>query len=182
MEWCEMRVIFYADRNTRNILAEVFRGLAKKEPEHMPPLIRGWADRYANIAWSESEEVLYYQIRDEPNIDELLQLAGFYGCAFECTYKMSNSNEFNRVLYKDGILTYHLETKMLQDSREITVTDLEGKEKKITDLEQAIAMTAEFMDYGHEDKSFGAFDEKMHRYWTDLHDKLIAIKNSINSN
>ncbi len=182
MEWCEMRVIFYADKNTRNILAKVFSGLAKNEPEQMPPFIKGWADRYANIVWSESEEVLYYQTKDSPNIDELLQLAGFYSCAFECTYKLPNSNEFNRVLYKDGILTYHLETKMLQDSREITIIDLEGKEKKITDLEGAIAMTADFMTYGHEDKSFGAFDEKMRRYWTDLHTKLTAIKNSINNN
>lgn len=181
MEWCEIRVIFYGDKDTRIRLAEVFRGLAENELLLLPPFIRERAGNYRNILWSDSEETLYYQILEKPNIDELVQLAHFYRCPFECTYKLPNSNEFNRVLYKDGRLNDHTETNLLQDSREITVIDLEGKEKKITDLEQAIALTADFMTYEHEDKSFGAFDEKMRRYWTDLHNKLIAIKNSSNN-
>ncbi len=181
MEWCEMRVVFYGDKETRIRLAEAFKGLEQSELVQSPPFIMGWRYNYRNLLWSDSEEVLYYEYKDKPNLEELVALADFHRCSFECTYKLPTSKVFCRVHYRDGILSSPAEIKPAEDSREITVIDLEGKEKRITDLEQAIALTAEFMDYEHEDKSFGAFDEKMRRYWTDLHSKLTAIKNSSNN-
>ena len=182
MEWCEMRVIFYGDKDTRIRLAKIFKGLEQSVLVQSPLFDRESKDNYRNLSWSDSEEVLYFEHREKPNLEELVTLADFYGCLFECTYKLPKSMVFHRVQYRDGILTSPSEIKSAGDSKEITVIDLEGKEKKITDLKQAIALTAEFMDYEHEDKSFGAFDEKMRRYWTDLYTKLTAIKNNSNSN
>ncbi len=177
MEWCEIRVIFYADRDTRNKLSQVVNALAKNELGQLPPFIGRWSNRYADIVWSDSEEVLYYKVREKPNLEELISLADFYRCAFECTYKLPNSNGFNRVMYKDGILSDHTETNLLQDSTEIKVIDIDGNEKTITDLDRAISLTAEFMQYRHLDGSFSALDEKIRRYWADLNAKLNAIKN-----
>ncbi len=181
MEWCEIRVVFYGDKDTRIRLAKIFKGLEQSALVQSLLFIRESKDNYRNLTWSDSEEVLYFEHIDKPNLEELITLADFYGCPFECTYKLPKSKVFHRVQYRDGILTSPAEIKPAEDSRKITVIDLEGKEKRITDLEQAIALTAEFMDYEHEDKSFGAFDEKMRRYWTDLHSKLTAIKNSSNN-
>lgn len=181
VQWCKNRVIFYADRETRNILARLFKGLAESEQKEangqLPPFAKKWEHRFRNIKWSEDEEVAYYDTRHLPNIDELVELADFYRCAFECTYTLPDG-KFCRAFYRDGILTGQSETNPIPPSREIRVIDLDGMEKIVTDLDRAIALTAQFMDYRHTDKSFVEFDEKMRRYWTDLNDKLTSIKNN----
>lgn len=59
------------------------------------------------------------------------------------------------------------------------VTDLNGCQIEVTDLEEAIQITAEYKEYRHEDKSFSEFDKRQKAYWTDMYEKLTAIKKQL---
>lgn len=56
------------------------------------------------------------------------------------------------------------------------ITDLNGCLIEVTDLEKAIQITADYKQYRYKDKSFSEFDKRQKDYWTDMHEKLIAIK------
>lgn len=56
------------------------------------------------------------------------------------------------------------------------VMDLNGCEIEITDLKEAIKIAKRNTGYSHEDKSFSDFDKRQKAYWTDIHEKLKAIK------
>lgn len=56
------------------------------------------------------------------------------------------------------------------------ITDLNGCLIEVTDLEKAIKITAEYRQYRHKDKSFSDFDKRQKAYWTDMYEKLKAIK------
>ncbi len=62
------------------------------------------------------------------------------------------------------------------------VTDLNGCEIEITDLKEAIKIAKRNTGYSHEDKSFSEFDKRQKAYWTDIHEKLTAIKKRIDNN
>lgn len=62
------------------------------------------------------------------------------------------------------------------------VTDLNGCPIEVTDLDEAIKMTAQYKEYEHINKGFSEFDKRQKAYWTDMHDKLSAIKKQINNN
>lgn len=62
------------------------------------------------------------------------------------------------------------------------VTDLNGCEIEITNLKEAIKIAKRNTGYSHEDKSFSEFDKRQKAYWTDIHEKLTAIKERINNN
>ncbi len=62
------------------------------------------------------------------------------------------------------------------------VTDLNGCPIEVTDLDEAIKLTAQYKEYEHENKGFSEFDKRQKAYWTDMHDKLSAIKKRINNN
>ena len=62
------------------------------------------------------------------------------------------------------------------------LTDLNGCEIEVTDLKEAIRITKRYTRYKHEDKSFSDFDKRQNAYWTDIHDKLTAIKEQLNNN
>lgn len=62
------------------------------------------------------------------------------------------------------------------------VTDLNGCEIEITNLKEAIKIAKRNTGYSHEDKSFSEFDKRQKAYWTDIHEKLTAIKKRINNN
>lgn len=47
---------------------------------------------------------------------------------------------------------------------------------EVTDLNEAIRITAEYKQYRHKDKSFSEFDKRQKSYWTDMHAKVTAIK------
>jgi len=57
------------------------------------------------------------------------------------------------------------------------ITDLHGCEIEVTDLKEAIKIAKRNTGYSHEDKSFSDFDTRQKAYWTDIHEKLTAIKN-----
>jgi hypothetical protein len=56
------------------------------------------------------------------------------------------------------------------------IKDINGLEIEVTDLDRAIEITADYKEYEHVDKSFSEFDKRQKAYWTDMHDKLIAIR------
>lgn len=56
------------------------------------------------------------------------------------------------------------------------VTDLNGCPIEVTNLDEAIRITSQYSKYRHEDKSFADFDARKKVYWTDMHEKLTAIK------
>ncbi|MDE5437618.1 hypothetical protein KRE47_08005 [Elizabethkingia meningoseptica] len=62
------------------------------------------------------------------------------------------------------------------------VTDLNGCEIEITNLKEAIKIAKRNTGYSHEDKSFSEFDKRQKAYWTDIHEKLTAIKQRIDNN
>jgi hypothetical protein len=109
-KWCSNRVIFYAGRSTQVILAELFTALSKGEQNAvkglMPPFVLTNGFRYRNIRWDYGESVVYYETNGSPNLRELIELADFYGCAFECTYSIPDSMMYARAMYNHGILTH----------------------------------------------------------------------------
>ncbi|PRZ28056.1 hypothetical protein [Flavobacterium granuli] len=61
------------------------------------------------------------------------------------------------------------------------VTDLNGCQIEIIDLNEAIRITAECKEYRHEDKSFSEFDKRQKAYWSDMYEKLTAIKEQLSN-
>ena len=61
------------------------------------------------------------------------------------------------------------------------VIDLNGYPIKVTDLDEAIKITAEYKDYQQEGNNFSDFNERQKAYWLDMHEKLTAIKNKVNN-
>lgn len=61
----------------------------------------------------------------------------------------------------------------------IQVTDLNGCPIEVTDLKEAIRIAKRCTKYRHEDKSFSEFDKRQNAYWTDMYEKLKAIKEQL---
>lgn len=56
------------------------------------------------------------------------------------------------------------------------VTDLNGCPIEVTDLDEAIRITADYKEYRHKGKSFSEFDKRQNAYWTDMYEKLTTLK------
>lgn len=61
------------------------------------------------------------------------------------------------------------------------LTDLNGYPIEVTDLNEAIRITKRYTKYRHEDKSHTDFDKRQNAYWTDMYEKLTAIKARVNN-
>ena len=53
------------------------------------------------------------------------------------------------------------------------VTDLNGCQIKVTNLDEAIRITAEYKAYEHINDGFSELDKKLKHYWTDMYKKLL---------
>jgi hypothetical protein len=62
------------------------------------------------------------------------------------------------------------------------ITDLNGCLIEVTDLDEAIKITADYKEYRHKDKSFSEFDKRQKVYWTDMYEKVKAIKEQVITN
>lgn len=62
------------------------------------------------------------------------------------------------------------------------VTDLNGCPIEVTNLDEAIGITAQYKEYSHEDKNYSELDKRQKAYWTDMYKKLTAIKERLNNN
>ena len=60
------------------------------------------------------------------------------------------------------------------------VTDLNGCEIKVTNLDEAIRITAEYKEYEHINDGFSDLDKRLNNYWTDMYEKLIKLKSKQN--
>ncbi|MBS7320745.1 MAG: hypothetical protein KIG55_04025 [Myroides sp.] len=61
------------------------------------------------------------------------------------------------------------------------ITDLHGCRLEIPNLDEAIRIAEECTENQHEDKSFSEFDKRLKVYWTDLYEKLTAIREQVNN-
>ena len=63
------------------------------------------------------------------------------------------------------------------------ITDINGAQLEVTDLEGAIVQATIYTDYRHMDSTPAQrnFDRKVNAYWADLRIKLDALKKSIES-
>lgn len=62
------------------------------------------------------------------------------------------------------------------------VKDLNGCQIVIPNLDEAIRIVAEYMEYEHENEGFSELDKKLNSYWSDLYKKLSSLKQkSINN-
>ena len=61
------------------------------------------------------------------------------------------------------------------------VTDLNGYPIEVTDLKEAIRITKRYTKYRHEDKNYTDFGKRQNAYWTDMYEKLTAIKERVNN-
>jgi hypothetical protein len=62
------------------------------------------------------------------------------------------------------------------------ITDLNGCPIEVTNLKEAIRMAGQYKEYRHEDTSFSEFDKRQKTYWTDMYEKLRAIKKQSDDN
>ena len=60
------------------------------------------------------------------------------------------------------------------------VIDLNGCEIKVTNLDEAIRITAEYKEYEHLNDGFSDLDKRLNRYWTDMYEKLLKLKSKQN--
>ena len=56
------------------------------------------------------------------------------------------------------------------------ITDLNGFQIEITNLDKAIKVTERYKKYEHLDKGFPVLDKRLDKYWTDMYEKLLKIK------
>lgn len=56
------------------------------------------------------------------------------------------------------------------------ITDLNGCEKQVANLDEAIRTTAEYKEYEHINDGFSELDKRLNRYWTDMYEKLLKLK------
>jgi hypothetical protein len=57
----------------------------------------------------------------------------------------------------------------------IQVMDLSDYPIEITDLNEAIRITSQYMEYKHVRKCFSDFDKKRKAYWRDMYVKLMRL-------
>jgi hypothetical protein len=61
------------------------------------------------------------------------------------------------------------------------VKDLDGKRVEVTDLHKALEQASMFKQFRHDDTSFKELDDRLNAYWSDLHDKLVALHKEQNT-
>jgi hypothetical protein len=61
-------------------------------------------------------------------------------------------------------------------TKPIKITDLNGFELEIDDLQLAIMQADDYRHYQHSDPQFQATDDRLKNYWDDVYQKLIEFK------
>ena len=60
------------------------------------------------------------------------------------------------------------------------ITDLNGFEVEITNLDEAIQIAKQHKNYEHLDKGFSELNKRLNIHWTDIYEKLLKIKTKQN--
>jgi hypothetical protein len=66
-------------------------------------------------------------------------------------------------------------------NKAMQITDLNGYPIEVTDINEAIRITAQYKEYRHESKSFSEFDKRQKAYWLDMYEKLIRLNQHLNN-
>ena len=61
------------------------------------------------------------------------------------------------------------------------ITDINGCQIEETDLKEAIKIARRYKEYRHEDSNFSEFDKRQKAYWSDMYEKLTAIKEQLSN-
>ena len=64
----------------------------------------------------------------------------------------------------------------LKTLNELFVTDLNGSKITVEDLDKAIEQAQLMKGYRHKDRNYARMDNRLSAYWTDMYDKLTALK------
>ena len=59
------------------------------------------------------------------------------------------------------------------------ITDINGCQIEVTDLKEAIKIARRYKEYNHQDSNFSEFDKRQITYWSDMYEKLRAIKTQL---
>ena len=59
------------------------------------------------------------------------------------------------------------------------IKDINGCQIEVTDLKEAIKIARRYKEYRHEDNSSSEFDKRQKTYWSDMYEKLRAIKTQL---
>jgi len=57
------------------------------------------------------------------------------------------------------------------------ITDINGKEITVTDLNSALKQAKEFVNVQHTDEQFKQLDDNLKLYWQDIVEKLEVLQN-----
>ena len=57
------------------------------------------------------------------------------------------------------------------------ITDINGKELTVTDLNSALKQAKEFVNLQHTDEQFKKLDDNLKLYWRDIVEKLEVLQN-----
>lgn len=105
---CSNVVWFTAGETTMQKLKELFLQMAGKEQAtgngQLPDFITEQQDWFFDTSWEE-EDVLYYQTRWSPNLEQLVAIAEHFGCGFTCEYSETGNLVFGSATYGHGNLT-----------------------------------------------------------------------------
>lgn len=56
------------------------------------------------------------------------------------------------------------------------ITDMNGHEIEVTNLDQAIEMAGQFRFFHHKNREYTETDRRLKTYWTDVYEKLMQLK------
>ena len=61
-------------------------------------------------------------------------------------------------------------------NKQLKITDLNGFELEIDDLQLAIMQADDYRHFRHFDHKFQVADERLQHYWTDVYEKLLKLQ------
>lgn len=68
----------------------------------------------------------------------------------------------------------------INECNDLFIIDLNGHKITVADLDQAIEQANQMKSYWHIDTNFAQLDNRLSAYWTDMYDKLTALKTKLN--
>lgn len=113
--WCYNNVTFEGEYLLILQIKRLFEIMAEKEQEEQQGQLPDWLNAnegyFFEICWDECD-ILTYQTKCTPNIDQLIEIAKEYGCDLECQYEELGGLKYGIATYIGGIRNdIYLETE-----------------------------------------------------------------------
>ena len=104
--WCYNEVTFENNQNVLALLKQLFESLAEKEIKQeqgqLPDFIQNGNHYMFSINWT--DDTVSYQTKWSPNIEEMKQVADYFGTGFIYYYEELGSLVYGEARYEKGIL------------------------------------------------------------------------------